>query len=131
MTGPQGDKGDKGDKGDFASLEDLGITATAEEINYSKGVTSNIQTQLTALNSRMLCGKTTVTSGVTAGENKEVQITFSTPFKTAPTVVVTANTGSSHAVAWSVGYIYTTGFKIIFTTTATVSVGFEWIAMTN
>lgn len=35
-----------GDGGGASSLTDLGITATADELNFVKGVTSNIQTQL-------------------------------------------------------------------------------------
>ena len=38
------------------SLPDLGITATATELNYVDGVTSNIQTQLNNLNSAITWG---------------------------------------------------------------------------
>lgn len=35
--------------GGIGSLEDLGITATAEELNYMSGVTSSVQTQINSL----------------------------------------------------------------------------------
>ena len=35
--------------GGIGSLEDLGITATAEELNYMSGGTSSVQTQITSL----------------------------------------------------------------------------------
>lgn len=35
--------------GGIGSLEDLGITATAEELNYMSGVTSSVQTQINTL----------------------------------------------------------------------------------
>lgn len=37
-----------GGSGSVDTLEDLGVTATADELNYVDGVTSNIQTQLNA-----------------------------------------------------------------------------------
>jgi len=61
ITGPRGNKGDKGDKGDFASLEDLGITASVEEINNSGGSTGNIQGQIDDLGEETSDLQTSVT----------------------------------------------------------------------
>ena len=47
-TGATGPEGTQGIPGETPTLSSLGITATAAELNYTDGVTSNIQTQLNA-----------------------------------------------------------------------------------
>jgi len=53
MTGPQGDKGDKGDKGDTPDLQDMGINASAQEINQLTGIAGNAQEQLTSVQTKV------------------------------------------------------------------------------
>lgn len=44
------------------TLETLGVTATADELNYMDGVTSNVQTQLNAKQATITGGATTIAS---------------------------------------------------------------------
>ena len=64
LNGTKGSTGDQGPKGDTPTLSDLGITATAAEINYIDGVTSSIQTQL---NGKAASSHNHAASNITSG----------------------------------------------------------------
>jgi len=53
IAGPQGEKGDKGDKGDTPDLRDMGINASAQEINQLTGVAGNVQEQIASAQSKL------------------------------------------------------------------------------
>jgi len=83
------------------ALTNLGITATATELNYTDGVTSNIQTQIDAIDPDPTKGSLTKTfaNGETAS------ITLSSAISPAPVVSVTkevAQTGVSSKGTWDV-----------------------------
>lgn len=52
FRGEKGDRGEKGEKGDSTTLAELGIIATAKELNFMTGAVSNIQLQLNGKASR-------------------------------------------------------------------------------
>jgi len=83
------------------ALTNLGITATATELNYTDGVTSNIQTQIDNIDTDPTKG--TLTKSFANGE--QASITLSSAISPAPVVSVTkevAQTGVSSKGSWDV-----------------------------
>jgi len=74
-----------GSGGGIYSLEDLGVTATAEELNHMDGVTSNVQTQINTLS-------TTVSGKADASHGTHVTYSTSTPLSDGTGSVGTAST---------------------------------------
>ena len=109
------------------ALTNLGITATATELNYVDGVTSNIQTQIDAIDPDPTKG--TLTKTFTSGE--QASITLSSAVSTAPVVTVTkevAQTGVSSKGAWDVnstGSNYTLHDTAYATTLTPGTIGFD------
>lgn len=78
-----------GGGGTVSSLTDLGVNATAEELNYVDGVTSNIQTQLNGKASTSTA--TTSANGIMSSTDKTKLDNTNIAYGTCSTAAATAN----------------------------------------
>lgn len=83
-----------GGTGTVGSLEDLGITATATELNYMDGVKSNVQTQIDNLGKSVAEGKSTL---ATTLSNNGVTTASDASFATINTNIGTVATNKYNA----------------------------------
>lgn len=93
------------------TLSDLGITATATELNYVDGVTSNIQTQINNLKDVQIGGRNWLTN-------------------TEPEISQVINAPDGHATTSTISKQYTPGQKTLaelgFKSGDTVTLSFDW-----
>ena len=113
-----------------SALSNLGLTATATELNYCDGVRSNIQTQLDNLNSSYQIQYGVCTAPTEGYSATGYNITFETPFTNVP--VITGTCCNEHVynnaiLTFTFANITTTGFTIFCNSGRTIG----WIAIAD
>lgn len=108
-----------GGGGTVSSLTDLGVNATAEELNYVDGVTSNIQTQLNGKASTSTA--TTSANGIMSSTDKTKLDNTNVAYGTCSTAAATAE--KVVTISGNTNWTLKTGSIIVvkFTTTNTAS----------
>ena len=118
-TGGIGPEGPQGVPGATPTLPSLGITSTAAELNYTDGVTSNIQTQLSTkapLASPALTG--TPTAPTAAAGTSTTQVATTAFVENSAPFIISATAPTNTSKLW----IDNSGIAYFYNGTAWVSI---------